>query len=119
MVTAVHEVEAALATLSNEGQRHDFLSSQRDEALASVALQSQRYESGVGGYTDYLDALRSLLNVESTLAGARRDLALARLAVHRALGGDWTAPPEALEGPRMTPVNGSDDTNGNPQGGNG
>lgn len=119
VVTAVHEVEAALATLDNEGQRHDFLSSQREEAAASVGLQSQRYASGVGGYTDYLDALRSLLNVESTLAGARRDLALARLAVHRALGGEWAAPPEELEGPRMTPVNGSDDTNGNPHGGNG
>ena len=119
VVTAVHEVEAALATLDNEGQRHEFLSSQREEALASVALQSQRYASGVGGYTDYLDALRSLLNVESTLAAARRDLALARLAVHRALGGEWSAPPEVLEGPRMTPVNGSDDANGNPHGGNG
>ena len=118
VVTAVHEVEAALATLGNEGQRHEFLSSQREEALASVALQSQRYASGVGGYTDYLDALRSLLNVESTLAGARRDLALARLAVHRALGGEWTAPPEVLEGLQMTPVNGSDETNGNPDGGN-
>ena len=108
VVTAVHEVEAALAALENEGRRHDFLESQREEALAAVSLQSQRYASGVGGYTDYLDALRSLLNVESTLAGARRDLALARLAVHRSLGGEWTAPPESLEGPRMVPADGSD-----------
>ena len=94
VVTAVHEVEAALATLANEGRRHEFLQSQREEAAASVALQSRRYDSGVGGYTDYLDALRALLNVESTLAGSRRDLALARLAVHRALGGEWTRPEE-------------------------
>ena len=105
VVTAVHEVEAALAALENEGRRHDFLTSQREEALASVDLQSRRYASGVGGYVDYLDAVRALLNVESTLAGARRDLALARLAVHRSLGGDWSAPPEELEGPRMVPAN--------------
>ena len=70
----------------------------------------------MAGYTDYLDALRARLNVESTLAGSRRDLALVRLAVHRALGGDWTAPPEVLEALRMVPANGSGDT-GNPENG--
>ena len=103
VVTAVHEVEAALTALANEDRRHAFLASQREEAEASLALQSERYESGVGGYADYLDALRTLLNVESTLADAGRDLALARLAVHRALGGDWTAEPESPEGTRMVP----------------
>ena len=113
VVTAVYEVEAALAALANEDRRHAFLTSQREEAQASADLQSERYESGIVGYTDYLDALRTLLNVESTLAGASRDLALARLAVHRALGGDWTAGPESLEGPRMVPAEGSNRT-GNP-----
>jgi len=104
VVTAVYEVEAALAALANEDRRHALLVSQRDEAQGSVDLQSERYASGVGGYTDYLDALRTLLNVESTLSGASRDLALARLAVHRALGGEWMAPPETLEGLEMVPV---------------
>ena len=110
VVTAVHEVEAALASLDNEGRRHEYLTAQLEEADASVELQLERYSSGVAGYTDYLDALRSRLNVESTLAGSRRDLALARLAVHRALGGDWTAPPEVLEALRMVPAN-----DGNPE----
>jgi len=104
VVTAVHEVEAALAALANEGRRHAYLTSQRAEAQASADLQSERYMSGVAGYSDYLDASRALLNVQSALAGASRDLALARLAVHRALGGDWTAEPESLEGPRMVPA---------------
>ena len=118
VVSAVHEVEAALAALGNEGRRHEFLQSQREEALASVALQAQRYGAGVGGYTDYLDALRALLNVESTLAEAQRDLALARLAVHRALGGEWTEPPHALEGPRMVAGGGTDGPDADPRGGN-
>ena len=112
VVTAVYEVEAALAALENEGRRHEYLTEQLEEANASVELQLERYSSGVAGYTDYLDALRSRLNVQSTLAGSRRDLALARLAVHRALGGDWTAPPEELEALRMVPAN-----NGNPENG--
>ena len=92
VVTAVNEVEAALAGLENEGLRHALLASRLEDAEASEDLRSQRYASGVGGYTDYLDALRTRLDVESDLAGAGRDLALARLAVHRALGGAWTAP---------------------------
>lgn len=114
VVTAVHEVEAALAALENESRRHAFLTSQLEEAEASVDLQLARYSSGVAGYTDYLDALRSRLNVESTLAGSSRDLALARLAVHRALGGDWTAPPETLEGLPMVPAGARGD-NGKPE----
>ena len=106
VVTAVNEVETALAGLENEARRHAFLASQRDEALATMELQSQRYESGVVGYTDYLDALRTLLNVEAALAGATRDLALARLAVHRALGGAW-ASPEAVPERRMVPTSGN------------
>ena len=108
MVTAVNEVETALAGLENETRRHAFLASQREEAQATMELQSQRYESGVVGYTDYLDALRTLLNVEAALAGATRDLALARLAVHRALGGAW-ASPEAVPEPRMVPTSGAAD----------
>lgn len=107
VVTAVYEVEASLAALANESRRHAFLTSQHEEAQASVALQSERYESGIGGYTDYLDALRTLLNVESTLAAAGRDLALARLAVHRALGGDWKPEAETPEGTRMVPADDS------------
>ena len=106
VVTAVHEVEAALAALANENRRHSFLVSQREEARASADLQSGRYASGIGGYTDYLDALRTLLGVESTLSGSGRDLAMARLAVHRALGGDWTAETEVDPGPALVPVEG-------------
>lgn len=92
VVTAVNEVEAALAGLESEGRRHAFLKSRREEAQATLDLRSDRYASGIGGYADFLDALRAVMNVESALIGVQRDLALARLAVHRALGGAWVAP---------------------------
>ncbi len=101
VVTAVNEVEAALAVLENEGRRRALLISRRQEAETTVELRSQRYDAGIGGYADFLDSLRTQLNVESALAGAERDLALARLAVHRALGGAWTAP-EPLDEQQMT-----------------
>jgi outer membrane protein TolC len=43
----------------------------------------------VAGYADYLDALRNRLTVQTILATSARDYALARLGVHRALGGTW------------------------------
>ena len=92
VVTAVNEVETALAVHRNEGRRHDLLSSRLEEARASEELRSRRYEAGIGGYADVLDALLTRLNVESAVASAERDLALARLTVHRALGGAWTLP---------------------------
>jgi NodT family efflux transporter outer membrane factor (OMF) lipoprotein len=91
VLTAVAEVETALARHRLEGERFAFLGSQLDEAEASVDLQSRRYASGVGGYSDYLDALRTRLTVQSTLSAAARDYALSRLGVHRALGGSWLA----------------------------
>ena len=95
VVTAVNEVETALAVHQNESRRHALLASRLEEARATEELRSQRYEAGIGGYPDFLDALRTRLNVESALVGAAGDLALARLTVHRALGGAWT-PPESI-----------------------
>ena len=91
VVTAVNEVEAALARLESEGERHALLLSRQEETQATLDLRSERYASGVGGYPDFLDALLAVLNVESALAGVQRDIVMARLAVHRALGGAWTA----------------------------
>lgn len=92
VVTAVHEVERALVALEQESQRHRFVRSQLAEARASAQLRARRYASGVGDYIDYLDALVALTSVQSVLAGAERDVAVARLALHRALGGAWTEP---------------------------
>ena len=90
VLTAVYEVETSLMRYEEERERYAFLTSQRDEAQASADLQAQRYAAGVAGYTDYLDALRTLLGVQSTLSAAGTELGLARLAVHRGLGGGWT-----------------------------
>ncbi len=104
VLTAVYEVETSLTRYERERERYAFLTSQRDEAQASADLQARRYASGVAGYTDYLDALRTLLGVRSTLSTAGTEVALARLAVHRALGGGWTEEAgETIQSTRETP----------------
>ena len=91
VVTAVSEEETALVALRNEGRRRDLPAARHAEAQSSLVLRSERHASGLGGYAAFLDASRTLLDVESAMVGADRDLAMARLAVHRGLGGAWTA----------------------------
>ena len=91
VVSAVNEVEAALAGLEANRRRHSLLASRAQEARAETALQERRYASGVGKYEDFLAATHTLLGAQSALATAQRDLGQARLVLHRALGGAWTA----------------------------
>ncbi len=90
VLTAYQEAFSALDGYDEQRQRYSLFLAQLEEAQASANLQADRYRSGVAGYSDYLDALRSLHQVETALSGAGRQLALARLAVHRSLGGGWT-----------------------------
>ena len=91
VVTAVNEVEAALVRLEASRRRYSLLASLAEEAQAEAALQEQRYVSGVGDYESFLTATHTFLGTQSALATAARDLGDARLALHRALGGAWTA----------------------------
>ena len=91
VVTAVNEVEAALSGLEAGRRRHDVLVSFLDEARAESGLQGERYSAGIGSYEEVLSAAQVLVGAEATLSAAERDLGFARLALHRALGGAWTA----------------------------
>ena len=97
VVTAVHEVEAALAALQAARRSYDVLSSWLEETRAESGLQRQRYAAGVGSYAEVLLAAQMVVGARGTLSSAEKDLGFARLAVHRALGGAWTdAGPESL-----------------------
>lgn len=95
VVTAVNEVESALAGWEASRQRHTLLGAHADAARAEAILKERRYLSGVGDYADYLAASQTLVSASSALAAAERELGLARLALHRALGGAWTGPDSA------------------------
>lgn len=89
VLTAIGEVEATLRQYQARRDRFEILTEQLAESEASLAVQSDRFAAGVGGYADYLDALSNVVDVRTNIAQARLDLTLARLAVHRALGGTW------------------------------
>ena len=98
VVTAVNEVEAVLARLEASQRRHALLSSSAKEARAEATFQERRYRSGIGDYDDFLAASEALINVNSSLVSAERDLGFMRLALHRALGGAWTvSEPDSIQ----------------------
>ncbi len=89
VIGAFGEVESAMADYEQQRDRYALVAAQLAEAKGSLDLQSRRFEAGVGSYLSYLDALRTFYAVETSLSSAARSTALARLSVHRALGGDW------------------------------
>ena len=91
VVAAVTEVETALTGLESNRRRHALLAAVVEDAEAEADLLEQRYISGVAAYEEFLAAAQSLVAAEGLLAAAGRDLGYARLALHRALGGAWTA----------------------------
>ncbi len=101
VIGAFGEVESALADYDEQRTRYALVTAQVEEARGSLDLQSRRFEAGTGSYLAYLDALRTLYAVETSLSSAARATALARLGVHRALGGDWAsgagAPPSSSD----------------------
>ena len=91
VLNAWREVDQAVTDYEEQRNRYRLITAQLAEAQGSVDLQAERYRAGVADYTAYLDALRALRQVEASLSSAARDVALARLGIHRALGGEWEA----------------------------
>ena len=90
VVTAVNEVETALAGWQAGHRRHALLAAAAAAANNHARLQEQRYKAGLADLAEVLTSAQDRVLADSAVAAARRDLGLARLALHRALGGAWT-----------------------------
>lgn len=90
VLTAVHEVESAIAGLEAARQRLALLGSLEQAAQADAALRQDRYASGLDDYVSFLAAAQVLVSAKSARAAGERELGYARLALHRAVGGAWT-----------------------------
>lgn len=90
VLTAFREVSVALRTLEAEHERLDAALAAAGNAGASYEFQLDRYVRGVGAYVALLDAELNHVRANAALSAARRDVLLARLTLHRALGGAWT-----------------------------
>ena len=106
VLTAVQEVEDALAT---EKGRRDLLAAldvQLEMARSAEVEARRRYLGGVDdSFLAYLSAISAVQSLELSLVQEKADLLKNRVALYIALGGDWTSDltPEGLAPEGLTP----------------
>ena len=100
LLTALQEVHAALTAYEKQQEQYALVQDQLEQATSNASNQMRRYERGIGDYATALDAERTRLQTAQRLTTAEEALVGSRIALHRALGGAWVAPPEA-DDPRL------------------
>jgi multidrug efflux system outer membrane protein len=94
VLRALEETENALVTHARTRQS---LQDAADAAAASrtaAQIARDRYEGGVADFLDVLDAERTQLSAEDSLAQSRTAAATSLVAVYKALGGGWEMAPQ-------------------------
>jgi outer membrane protein, multidrug efflux system len=90
ILAALEEVENALVGLSNSQRRAGALRAAVEAARNAALLARQRYASGLIDFLTLLDAERTLLTIEDSLAATQAQSASALIQLYKALGGGWT-----------------------------
>ncbi len=90
-LTALTEVESALAQEFQQREHIERLEDQLSLAKLGFAEAQSRYLNGLATYLEVLTAQRTLQQSEQTMLQARRQLLSFRVQLHRALGGTWMA----------------------------
>lgn len=93
VLTALREVEDALAAIAASAALEQQLSAQRDAQSRLLNMATQRYRAGYAAYLEQIDAQRGLLAVELSLLQAHDEHRLATVALIQSLGGGWQALP--------------------------
>jgi multidrug efflux system outer membrane protein len=95
---AFREVDDALLFHQKAQQIRQERDRRLTAAQQTLTLANVRYENGLAGYLDVLDAQRQLLAAELDLAATTRDQLTSVVQVYKALGGGWQAPSPAPSG---------------------
>jgi multidrug efflux system outer membrane protein len=92
VLRALQETEDALVTHARSRDQLLQLAQAADASQTAARLARLRFENGAVDFLQVLDAERSLLQAEDSLAQSRTDTATSLIAVYKALGGGWVAP---------------------------
>ena len=104
---AVREVETALLSLQSTARRSADAQRAADGFEAFVRAVDARYKSGFGTLFELEEARRNALTAQNALIELGRERVAAWIALYRALGGGWEAPPEASAGAAASSVDAS------------
>lgn len=89
VLTALEDVENALVAYRGEQQKLTWLQGAAEAARTAAALAEHLYTTGMTGFSDVLDAQRSLLAFEDQLAESRGAVWSDLVRLYKALGGGW------------------------------
>jgi outer membrane protein TolC len=92
VLLALEEVENSLVAYEREKVRRTRLQEAVDATERTVELVRTQYLSGLTDFQSYLDAQRSLINQQDSLAASEGQVVLNLISLNRALGGGWTEP---------------------------
>ncbi|MEG1455379.1 MAG: TolC family protein, partial [Comamonas sp.] len=90
VLTALQEVEDALAALQGDGLRLEQLRVAAQAAANAALLAQQRYSSGLVDFQTVLETQRTQLSSQDSLASALATLTADHVRLYKALGGGWT-----------------------------
>jgi outer membrane protein TolC len=90
LLTALVEVENALASERRQRAHLEHLRLQEEQAGRALADARAGYVGGVTDFLQVLTALQAQQRVEQTRLAGERQLLSYRVGLHRALGGTWT-----------------------------
>lgn len=97
VLNAVEEVENALVVYAQEQKKLKRLQSAVDAARQAAELAENQYTTGMTGFSDVLDAHRSLLSFEDQLAESRGAVLSGWVQLYKALGGGWQSFNQKIE----------------------
>ncbi|HZI81094.1 MAG TPA: efflux transporter outer membrane subunit [Vicinamibacterales bacterium] len=95
---ALQDVEDSLTSLAQEDVRRGHLAAASDAAQQTADLSLQLYTAGLRDFRDVLDAQRSLLTLQDSLASSMASVSTDLVRLYKALGGGWSA--ETLASPK-------------------
>lgn len=90
VITAVKEVENAIATYNNSCREVDYLDDVVEQAKKTVELSVKLYRSGLSGFTEVADAQMNYLSYSNSLIQTKAKALTALVELCQALGGGWT-----------------------------
>lgn len=89
VLAALEETQTAVSNFARQEERRAVLQQAAKSAKHSAELAKQRFDQGYDDFLDVLDAERTLLSTEDTLASSEISAVLSLIAIYKALGGGW------------------------------
>jgi NodT family efflux transporter outer membrane factor (OMF) lipoprotein len=102
VLAALQDVEDSLTALAQEQIRREHLTAAATAAEQAADLSLQLYTAGLRDFREVLDAQRSLLSLQDSLASSGAGVATDLVRLYKSLGGGWSAS-ELLPAPPSAP----------------